>query len=390
MSNPKITGININNSTITIDYKTDHKPPAPTPPAPTPPAPTPPAPTPSAPTPPAPTPPSPGSVCKQSFTENDTVVTQLESSLLTANLKLAEAAQQAFLDWFIKFIDETTFFGNKNFKLNEISDPTTLLSGKEHLIDNSFNTTLNWASQCNRLNQSVLGPIKDQGQCGSCWAFGTACVLETYITMNSIKNNYSNNYVSISEQHIVTKSQSDQGCQGGLFNFAIRDIEQTGIVTTDSCEYKADSTQCPANLDFIYPKNGTPITSWVIGFSNILNLTNDHIKKLLQIYGPLVTGIHADLLGRSHPANYVHKKEDFDLKNVDNIADHQVVLIGYGRSETKPYWILRNSWGTGWGLGGYWVTEMSDTPTMFHELGAITDMKYDINKVTGNTTSVDW
>ena len=349
MSNPKITGININNSTIKIDYKTGPKPTAPTPPA-------------------------PGPVCKQSFTENDSVVTQIESNLLTANQKLVEKHST----------------GMKNFKLNEISDPTTLLSGKEHLIDNSFNTTLNWASQCNRLNQSVLGPIKDQGQCGSCWAFGTACVLETYITMNSIKNNYSNNYVSISEQHIVTKSQSDQGCQGGLFNYAIRDIEQTGIITTDSCEYKANSTQCPANLDFIYHENGTPITSWVIGFSNILNLTNDHIKKLLQIYGPLVTGIHADLLGRSHPANYVHKKEDFDLTNGDNRVDHQVVLIGYGRSETKPYWILRNSWSTGWGLGGYWATEMSDTPTMFYELGAITDMKYDINKVTGNTTSVDW
>jgi len=383
MSNPKITGININNSTITINYKTDHKPPAPTPPAPTPPAPTPPSPT--------LTPPSPGSVCKQSFTENDTVVTQLESSLLVDNQELIKA-HTAWLDWFFGwFINlPNPFTGMKNFKLNEISDPTTLLSGKEHLIDNSFNTTLNWASQCNRLNQSVLGPIKNQGGCGSCWAFGTACVLETYITMNSIENKYSNNYVSISEQHIVTKSQSDQGCQGGLFNYAIRDIEQTGIITTDSCEYKANSTQCPANLDFIYPENGTPITSWVIGFSNILNLTNDHIKKLLQIYGPLVTGIYGGFLGLSHPANYVHKKEDFDLKNVDNIADHQVVLIGYGRSETKPYWILRNSWSTGWGLDGYWATEMSDTPTMFYELGAITDMKYDINKVTGNTTSVDW
>jgi C1A family cysteine protease len=376
MSNPKITGININNSTITIDYKTDHKPPAPTP---------------SAPTPPSPTPPAPGSVCKQSFTENDTVVTQLESSLLIVNEELAKEWIKVFNNWFFNwFININPFTKKKNFKLNDISDPNILFSGKEHLIDNSFNTTLNWASQCNRLNQSVLGPIKNQGGCGSCWAFGTACVLETYITMNSIENKYSNNYVSISEQHIVTKSQSDQGCQGGLFNYAIRDIEQTGIITTDSCEYKANSTQCPANLDFIYPENGTPITSWVIGFSNILNLTNDHIKKLLQIYGPLVTGIHADLLGSSHPAHHVHKKEDFDLKNGDKNVDHQVVLIGYGRSETKPYWILRNSWGTWWGLDGYWATEMSDTPTMFYELGAITDMKYDINKVTGNTTSVDW
>lgn len=366
MSNPKIIGININNSTIKIDYKTDHKPPAPTPP-------------------------SPGSVCKQSFTENDTVVTQLESSLLIVNEKMVEewikAFNAQFFDWFINI---NPFTEKKNFKLNDISDPNILFSGKEHLIDNSFNTTLNWASQCNRLNQSVLGPIKNQGGCGSCWAFGTACVIETYITMNSIENKYSNKYVSISEQYIVNTSTSDSGCSGGLYNRAIRDIEQTGIVTTDSCEYKANSTQCPANLDFIYPENGSRITSWVIGVSNIFSLTNDHIKKLLQIYGPLVTGIHADLLGSSHPAHYVHKKEDFDLKNGDKNVDHQVVLIGYGRSETKPYWILRNSWGTWWGLGGYWATEMSDTPTMFFELGAITDMKYDINKVTGNTTSVDW
>jgi C1A family cysteine protease len=184
--------------------------------------------------------------------------------------------------------------------------------------------------------------IRDQGQCGSCWAFSTAGALE-----GAYGFKYKKAPALLSTQQLVDCDDQDGGCDGGDFGNSFVYVQNNGIQPDSTYKYQATQQSCQYDSSkvaikpssFVYCSNydNDPTTACSVNY----------IYGLLQ-KGPVSVGIDA---GTSDFQNY----ESGIYTAACTEDDHAVILVGYGvDSKTKaPYWIIRNSWSTGWGMQGY-------------------------------------
>ncbi|KAJ0173805.1 hypothetical protein K1T71_010954 [Dendrolimus kikuchii] len=184
--------------------------------------------------------------------------------------------------------------------------------------------------------------VKDQGSCGSCWAFSVTGNIEGQWKMQS------GELLSLSEQELVDCDKMDQGCDGGLMDNAYRAIEQLGgLELENDYPYEAGDDKC------VYNKTLSKVQ--ISGAVNISSNETDMAKWLVK-NGPISIGINANAMqfymgGISHPWR--------TLCNPKNL-DHGVLLVGYGIKDYPlfnkrlPYWIVKNSWGPSWGEQGYY------------------------------------
>jgi cathepsin L len=191
-----------------------------------------------------------------------------------------------------------------------------------------------------RQNGTVTG-VKDQGQCGSCWAFGTIGMVEgTNFLVNG-------NLTSLSEQDLVDCAKSNNkwpndGCNGGRSDWASAYIQAKGIDTEDSYPYRAKDGSC---------KQTSPTAAQLLNFTT-LTKSEQVLKDTVYEFGPVAVSIDVT----NSFANYKSGVwEDKSCKNGEMDLDHCVLVVGYGTdsSSQKDYWIVKNSWGTSWGNKGY-------------------------------------
>lgn len=188
-----------------------------------------------------------------------------------------------------------------------------------------LNLTL--GSEFDWVSKGAVNPVKDQGQCGSCWAFSTVCNLEGTGFVNGGK------LVSLSEQMLV--DCSDQGgCGGGWPYEAMSWTSYNGLASESAYPYTARDGNC---------KSVTTIVRNT-GYQKISN-TEDQMAQALTQYGPL--SICLDANGIEYYGGGVLKNP-----SCTNRINHAVNLVGYGTAGVS-YFKIRNSWGSGWGESGY-------------------------------------
>jgi cathepsin F len=188
--------------------------------------------------------------------------------------------------------------------------------------------------------KGAVNEVKNQGQCGSCWAFSTIANIEG---VNFVKTQ---KLVSLSEQELVdcdhTGPDGDQGCQGGLPSNAFKWLiaNKTGLEAETTYSYTGRDGSCKAQKadELVF------ISSW----KQIPSDEAQMAAALVQ-YGPLSIGINAGPMqwymgGIANPWSI--------LCNPKSI-DHGVAIVGFG-SQPKDYWTIRNSWGASWGEKGYY------------------------------------
>ena len=188
----------------------------------------------------------------------------------------------------------------------------------------------------NWIDQGVLGPIKDQGYCGSCWAFSTMGNIEALNTMKTKE------YVALSEQQLVDcDTEVDMGCDGGLMEYAFQYLIDNGCMSQEDYPYVGYDDTCKYDKDKVVVR----IKDWKM----LETQDEGEIKEFLYDNGPLAIAINADPF-----QYYTEGIIDEDEWSCDPEGlNHGVVLVGYGSENGVDFWIIRNSWGDYWGEQGY-------------------------------------
>ncbi|XP_021694158.1 uncharacterized protein LOC23687573 isoform X2 [Aedes aegypti] len=189
----------------------------------------------------------------------------------------------------------------------------------------------------------AVSPVKNQGNCGSCWAFSVVGNIEG---LHQIKTKILEEY---SEQELLDCDAVDSACQGGYMDDAYKAIEKIGGLELESeypylakkqktCHFNSTEVHVRVKGAVDLPKNETAMAQYLVA------------------NGPISIGLNANAMqfyrgGISHPWKPLCSKKNLD---------HGVLIVGYGVKEypmfnkTMPYWIVKNSWGPKWGEQGYY------------------------------------
>jgi len=197
-------------------------------------------------------------------------------------------------------------------------------------------------------NEGAVTAVKNQEQCGSCWAFSTTENVESMW----IRAGKANDSIDFSPQQIVDCDNSDGGCDGGdpptAYDYL---ISAGGIEGEKEYPYTAEDGTCK----FIKADVEGVISNWQYATSWGDETT---LQTNLLSWGPLSICVDA-----SNWQDYQNGVMTWEECAYINLLDHCVQLVGYDASdENNQYWIVRNSWGTDWGVDGYiWLEMWEDT-----------------------------
>ncbi|XP_030026241.2 cathepsin L-like proteinase [Manduca sexta] len=186
--------------------------------------------------------------------------------------------------------------------------------------------------------EGVITPVKNQGSCGSCWAFCTVAAVEGALALRNGGRN-----LDLSEQALVDCAWGfdAQGCDGGAPNGGMKYVLEHGVPTEmEYGPYMAKNGFCEAyNMSKVFHING---------FGQVTPRNANAMKVVLNKYGPAVVGVHAGT-----PMKFYSSGIFYDVTCEGRRQNHGVTLVGYGIRDGEMYWIVKNSWGEDWGEDGY-------------------------------------
>jgi len=197
-----------------------------------------------------------------------------------------------------------------------------------HEVKGEVAATMDWRQR------GAVTEVKDQGQCGSCWSFSATGSLEGAWKLAG------NSLVSISEQQLVdcSRSYGNQGCNGGQMDAAFRYIKAAnGDSSESSYPYTAKDGTC--NVAGKYA--AAQLSSYV----DVSRGSESGLMNAVGSVGPVSVAIDA-----SHRSFQLYNSGIYNERACSSSRlDHGVLVVGYG----DGYWLVKNSWGAGWGQAGY-------------------------------------
>jgi len=188
-------------------------------------------------------------------------------------------------------------------------------------------------------DKGYVTDIKDQGQCGSCWAFSAVGSLEGQHFKSTGK------LVSLSEQNLVdcSNAEGNEGCNGGWMDQAYQYvIDNHGVDTEDAYPYTGTQGKCHFDAN--------SIGATVKAFFDVKHGDEEALRQAAGSKGPVAVAIDASSMLFQFYRGGVYNVPWCSTTDLD----HGVLVVGYGTQfQGKKFWMVKNSWGQGWGIYGY-------------------------------------
>lgn len=208
---------------------------------------------------------------------------------------------------------------NKKYPLGY--NPLNITVRSSITVSNNLPIKFDWREKVNVF-------VRSQENCGSCWAFATISPIEYIYKYKTGLD------IHLSEQYLISCNSHGYSCNGGRWDYD--DLIKKGVVLFDDYPYYSKDENCKKNIKLF---DEIKVLKW--GYTGN---TIEQIKTAIMNYGPVVSGVSVD----DQFYNYIDGIYDHDS---DEMINHAIVLVGW--DDDLHAWILRNSWSSKWGFGGY-------------------------------------
>jgi len=249
-----------------------------------------------------------------------------------------------------------------SFYLGTRPRPAGVKAPLEYLPKGNADSSVDWRTK------GAVNPIKNQGQCGSCWAFSTVLSFEgqTFIKNGKLENLSEQDIVDCVSGVTINGSACCDGCQGGLMDAAFKYMlaKQKGTDSTEeSYPYRAVTGSCK----FASSQHGSTMNN----YTDVKAYDESALEDAVSNVGPISVAVNAQSGWQMYTGGVFNGFLGLGCNGDASKLDHGVGVVGYGTDSSKgPYWIIRNSWGTMWGEQGYMRLKkgvnacgVSDTPS---------------------------
>lgn len=226
------------------------------------------------------------------------------------------------------------------FRTGSRPDLRAIRLGVEHVAPNGpLPDSMDWRTKSTPSGGQVVTPVKNQGGCGSCWAFSATETLESHYSIATGEA-----APVLSPQQIVSCSPNPDhcggtgGCSGSTQPLAFNYTETAGITTETNYPYRGSTGTCQTAKIKPVAQN--------TGYVQLPTNNYTDLITAVATKGPIAISVAAGGIGwQLYFGGIMSGSNNFDM-------DHAVQLVGYGTENGKDYWLVRNSWG-GWGEKGY-------------------------------------
>lgn len=271
------------------------------------------------------------SVGEESSSFKNFVSNMKQAETLQASNPLATFGVNAFADmseeeFSRRFLDAAYYTRVSNEQYEEVEAPLAdRIAARGAAID--------WRAK------GAVTPVKNQGSCGSCWAFSATGNIEGQWFLQH------DELAPLSEQELVSCDKTDAGCNGGLmdnaFNWLIRN-RKGQIVTQDAYPYVSGGGSNPTCRTGELDKMAVGAT--IVGYNHLAK-SEDTLAAFVLKTGPIAIALDA--------SSFQSYKSGIVTNCVSSRMNHGVLAVGFDDNNVPPYWIIKNSWGTSWGEAGY-------------------------------------